>query len=649
MSRETMAPIIGLGALLLLLVLGLVFANVITTQSTSVSETVGSICDFAVASALTKLVPLAWYALLVLIPLGVIGVLAWRVRQGTAFSLVLSAGLGTLLLGGVLVSPTPSAEAADGECIRANGSQGATANISWGGYSLTNLGGATWSDGTSQTTAASTAPTFVVCASNATNTGRCDYLADGVGDDVEINAAFTAGGTSTWVALTCGLFVGPSVGAIAIPNYGTLSGGGACTTFRRATSATGATEYLITNTDPGAGRGYNISLRDLTIDGNTSAMAPVNRITDVFFKNMDNLRVENVNFTNNEGNASGGIKGSSLRLDWCQWCKIEGNHFDGNDGVGLLLQTSVYWTTVSNNTFTRSGKVDDQYAIEHNNADDITYQGNHINNSYAGIRLVSGANNVIDANVIYEIVDNVVTASGYAIDVGEAAATPYVRLTTISNNIIAGSQNTAIRVDASSTGVLITGNIVNQHGLNGIIVDGGSATVIDNNYIVNNSRALPGVYSAIALGGTIAATGTVISNNIISDTLSADQQRGIREWAGDYNIITGNTIWASNVPIAVVGDNDIIRDNMIIGSPATPFVTLARGTATVANGSTTTTVTHTLATTPLARNCTVTPTNNLGNAAKFWADSFGATTFIINVDVDPGATTATFAWQCAIY
>jgi len=94
MSRETMAPIIGLGALLLLLVLGLVFANVITTQSTSVSETVGSICDFAVASALTKLVPLAWYALLVLIPLGVIGVLAWRVRQGTAFSLVLSAGAG---------------------------------------------------------------------------------------------------------------------------------------------------------------------------------------------------------------------------------------------------------------------------------------------------------------------------------------------------------------------------------------------------------------------------------------------------------------------------------------------------------------------------------------------------------------------------
>src|SRR3972149_5397854 len=233
MSRETMAPIIGLGALLLLLVLGLVFANVITTQSTSVSETVGSICDFAVASALTKLVPLAWYALLVLIPLGVIGVLAWRVRQGTAFSLVLSAG---------------------GGATGAKGSQGATANISWGGYSLTNLGGATWSDGTSQTTAASTAPTFVVCASNATNTGRCDYLADGVGDDVEINAAFTAGGTSTWVALTCGLFVGPSVGAIAIPNYGTLSGGGACTTFRRATSATGAPECLITNTDPGAGR-----------------------------------------------------------------------------------------------------------------------------------------------------------------------------------------------------------------------------------------------------------------------------------------------------------------------------------------------------------------------------------------------------------
>src|SRR3990172_436028 len=232
MSRETMAPIIGLGALLLLLVLGLVFANVITTQSTSVSETVGSICDFAVASALTKLVPLAWCALLVLIPLGVIGVLAWRVRQGTAFSLVLSAGLGTLLLGGVLVSPTPSAEAADGECIRANGSQGATANISWGGYSLTNLGGATWSDGTSQTTAASTAPTFVVCASNATNTGRCDYLADGVGDQTEINAAILAlPATGGLVALSDGQF--NLSGAINVRSYATLQGTGITSTTLR--------------------------------------------------------------------------------------------------------------------------------------------------------------------------------------------------------------------------------------------------------------------------------------------------------------------------------------------------------------------------------------------------------------------------------
>src|SRR3989304_6613838 len=107
MSRETMAPIIGVGALLLLLVLGLLFANVITTQSTTVGETVGAICDFTTAGALTKLVPLAWYALLVLIPLGAIGVLAWRVRQGTAFSLVLSAGRGTPVQGGMLVSPTP--------------------------------------------------------------------------------------------------------------------------------------------------------------------------------------------------------------------------------------------------------------------------------------------------------------------------------------------------------------------------------------------------------------------------------------------------------------------------------------------------------------------------------------------------------------
>jgi hypothetical protein len=56
-------------------------------------------------------------------------------------------------------------------------------------------------------------------------------------------------------------------------------------------------------------------------------------------------------------------------------------------------------------------------------------------------------------------------------------------------------------------------------------------------------------------------------------------------------------------------------------------------------------VTHGLAFTPTARNVELVPTNNLGAAAKWWVSHLGATTFRINTDVDPGASTATFAWR----
>jgi hypothetical protein len=41
----------------------------------------------------------------------------------------------------------------------------------------------------------------------------------------------------------------------------------------------------------------------------------------------------------------------------------------------------------------------------------------------------------------------------------------------------------------------------------------------------------------------------------------------------------------------------------------------------------------------------VTPTNSMGTATKFWISGVGATQFTINVDADPGATTAAFVWS----
>lgn len=91
---------------------------------------------------------------------------------------------------------------------------------------------------------------------------------------------------------------------------------------------------------------------------------------------------------------------------------------------------------------------------------------------------------------------------------------------------------------------------------------------------------------------------------------------------------------------------NIQADTVVSGNIG--FVTEANGTATVANGATTATVTHGLARTPAVKDITLTPTNNLGNATKYWVSGPTSTQFTVNVNADPGAGTATFAWSAEV-
>jgi hypothetical protein len=139
----------------------------------------------------------------------------------------------------------------------------------------------------------------------------------------------------------------------------------------------------------------------------------------------------------------------------------------------------------------------------------------------------------------------------------------------------------------------------------------------------------------------------VISGNSLetSNTIAGQVRSLIREegtgGSGD-NLIEGNsTTWGSFGPtvalIESAGTNTIVRNN--IG-----WKTENSGTATIANGSTTIAVTHGLDATPSLGNIALTPTNNLGTATKFWISGVTNTQFTINVDADPGASTATFSW-----
>lgn len=86
-------------------------------------------------------------------------------------------------------------------------------------------------------------------------------------------------------------------------------------------------------------------------------------------------------------------------------------------------------------------------------------------------------------------------------------------------------------------------------------------------------------------------------------------------------------------------------EKVTVSNSGTIGWTKNKGTATVVSGDTFVAVTHGLESTPDATHLNVTATNNLGTATHFWVSDIGASTFRINVDQDPGATTATFAWQ----
>jgi hypothetical protein len=169
--------------------------------------------------------------------------------------------------------------------------------------------------------------------------------------------------------------------------------------------------------------------------------------------------------------------------------------------------------------------------------------------------------------------------------------------------------------------------------------------------VANNLITGPGDAGSVPASGIHLEFNThynVISNNSLetSNTVAGRVRSLIREegtgGSGD-NLIEGNsvTVGANPATVALIesgGTNTIVRNN--IG-----WKTESSGTATVASGSTTVTVNHGLAITPTTGTITLTPTNNLGTANKFWVTNPTATQFTVNVDADPGAGTATFAWS----
>ena len=114
---------------------------------------------------------------------------------------------------------------------------------------------------------------------------------------------------------------------------------------------------------------------------------------------------------------------------------------------------------------------------------------------------------------------------------------------------------------------------------------------------------------------------------------------------------------ASGKGVDVQGSSEITFFNPVIGE-ATPWVATtnltkifgyagwARNQANILSGTTSITVTHGVVGSASwgYQQIMVCPINNLGNATKWWVSNQDATSFRINVDVDPGASQAQFVW-----
>lgn len=171
----------------------------------------------------------------------------------------------------------------------------------------------------------------------------------------------------------------------------------------------------------------------------------------------------------------------------------------------------------------------------------------------------------------------------------------------------------------------------------------GSLNISNNNFrcdTVNQTKPLIDVKTS---SGTL---GPLVANNHVF--ASAVDVSGVFDFSGGdagsgrfmSNIMRTSVTGTFSGPVIVPGtlNGTVIKDNV-------KFATENSGTAKVVSGTTSIDVTHGLSVTPLISSITVTPTNNMNSASKFWVSNVTSTQFSINVDTDPGAGGATFVWN----
>ena len=503
--------------------------------------------------------------------------------------------------------------------------------------------------------------------------GVGDYVCDGTDDDVEIQQAIDSlssdGGT---VKLKEGTYNISST--IEVDDNIVFEGSGWGTILKLAD---GADCDVIENSDQTNGNS-NIAIRDLKIDGNKANQTAGNDLNGIDFIKTTDFLINNV-WIKDIGTsdvADVGI-GFSFSTD-CINGRITNCISEANTHYGFNSYNCSYLTFANNiskdnlrhgfGSANGSNHISWVGNIVKNNSDQGFWIRNTSYSSIIGniINMPTSSDNGIqlkmdtgDTNQISEqhntISGNTIEGScNYGIHIQNHA-----RYNTITGNTIQGSAVYGVYLIAewniftnnnifeviedgiysTGTGTIIKGNFIKKCGKNGIYSNA-YESIITNNICVSNSTSSAGTYNGIELG---ARSRNVISNNrCYDDQGTKTQGYGIKEASGNtYNVIEGNNLWNNLTGSAsLAGSYDIVRNNQ-------GYTTENSGTATISNGSTSVTVNHGLAVTPSAGDIMVTPMESLGNATKFYIDTYTSTQFTIHLDQDPGQD-VDFAWKAIV-
>lgn len=387
-----------------------------------------------------------------------------------------------------------------------------------------------------------------------------------------------------------------------------------------------------------------------------------------------------------------------------QECKVIGCHISNVDYDGILLigladGRPALRNTIANNVVTACG--DDGINIgaaneeiigtivANNHVYDVGSTGIHVSDGadktlvignevtgcgVHGIDTYSSQNTVIAGNASY---DNTIAA--FLCNSGTDG------LLSVTNNFFKGGSATHgvcyLGAAAVTAKVLCSGNVVDATNVElGISCNHAYAHIVGN-YVINaTSRGILVSRPDTAVIGnrvvdcavgicidTISSRNRVDSNIVVNATthgiqVSVPESDPATDIAIANNQILGGCSTAGILMFNVLGS--LVTGNVIADISGTAYTetgtssgnqvrnnlghtTENKGTATIANGTTSIAVTHGLSVTPSAGDVMVTPTGNLGSATKFWVDTYTSTQFTIHVDVNPG-TDVTFAWTAQV-